>query len=250
MSRRTTKKYRDIYERHHKKKIGADNHIHHIDGNSNNNDISNLIELTLEEHALAHLDLYEKTGELKHKIAYSFLSGKIKGITEKERKELAKEGQRQYLKTEKWLETKEKIRRANMGKKLSDEHKEKIKKSIKKKIEDGMFSRRNFDKEERRNNFLKNREKIVEGRRNSQKWKDSVTNDEHRALQRNKMMGRENTWGDKVSASKRGKKTKSTIEIIINGVLYPSISEASRVLNISEPKLRRLHSKFGKFITV
>tara|TARA_Y100000310_G_C20040415_1_gene515906 strand:- start:13 stop:462 length:450 start_codon:yes stop_codon:yes gene_type:complete len=41
------------------------------------NDSSNLVELTTEEHALAHKKLYEEHGNINDKIAYLALSGQI-----------------------------------------------------------------------------------------------------------------------------------------------------------------------------
>lgn len=46
--------YRKIYEEHHNTKIPNGWHIHHIDGNRNNNDISNLEMLSPDEHAKKH----------------------------------------------------------------------------------------------------------------------------------------------------------------------------------------------------
>lgn len=50
--------YRKIYEQHYgpipKDEKGRSYEIHHIDGNRNNNDISNLIALSVEDHYLVH----------------------------------------------------------------------------------------------------------------------------------------------------------------------------------------------------
>lgn len=46
--------YRKIYEEHYKVKIPKGYHIHHKDGNSENNDPLNLECLSIEEHALKH----------------------------------------------------------------------------------------------------------------------------------------------------------------------------------------------------
>jgi hypothetical protein len=48
--------YRKIYERFHGIKIPKGMHIHHIDGNKNNNDISNLQMVTPEEHCRIHCE--------------------------------------------------------------------------------------------------------------------------------------------------------------------------------------------------
>ena len=53
-----TNKYRKIYEHHHdlipKEENGRIYEIHHIDGNHSNNDPSNLISITLQEHYDIH----------------------------------------------------------------------------------------------------------------------------------------------------------------------------------------------------
>ena len=46
--------YRKIYEEHHNVKIPKGWHIHHIDGNNKNNDISNLEMLSPDDHAEKH----------------------------------------------------------------------------------------------------------------------------------------------------------------------------------------------------
>jgi hypothetical protein len=58
-----THKYRKIYEHHHgaipKDDQGRSYHIHHIDGNHNNNDPNNLIAVTLQEH----YDIHKSQGD-------------------------------------------------------------------------------------------------------------------------------------------------------------------------------------------
>ncbi len=60
--------YRSIYEQHHgpipKDSDGRTYDIHHIDGNRNNNDPSNLIALSIEEHYNIHLDQGEYSAAL------------------------------------------------------------------------------------------------------------------------------------------------------------------------------------------
>jgi len=51
---RTTKKHRRIYEDYHNVRLSSDVEIHHIDGNHNNNNISNLIQVSIEEHYQIH----------------------------------------------------------------------------------------------------------------------------------------------------------------------------------------------------
>ena len=54
-------------------------HIHHIIPKhaGGTDDSSNLVELTLEEHAQAHKELYEKYGRWEDKVAWKGLAGMI-----------------------------------------------------------------------------------------------------------------------------------------------------------------------------
>ena len=54
MSNRTKENYREIYKKYHSDVDISGLHIHHLDGDSNNNDISNLIALTQEDHYKIH----------------------------------------------------------------------------------------------------------------------------------------------------------------------------------------------------
>jgi hypothetical protein len=57
----------------------ANYHLHHIIPKhmGGSDDPSNLIKLTIEEHALAHKDLYDQHGKIEDLIAYRMLSGQI-----------------------------------------------------------------------------------------------------------------------------------------------------------------------------
>ena len=99
------------------------NHIHHIVPRhmGGSNDKSNLITLTIEEHAMAHKALYEEHGKKADYIAYKSL---LKQMDNAERQlGLSSIGGKN-----------------NMGKSKSEEHKAKIAESIKKWHEDQNFS--------------------------------------------------------------------------------------------------------------
>lgn len=86
-------------------------HKHHIIPKhaGGTNDSSNIILLTVEKHAEAHRELFEKYGRWQDEVAWKGLSGRIA------REEVQREA----------------VSRANTGKKMSDETKEKISKSKK-----------------------------------------------------------------------------------------------------------------------
>lgn len=103
-------------------------HIHHIvpKYRGGSDDPSNLVKLTIEEHAQAHLDLYHQHGDERDLLAYKMLLGQI---THAE----ARLARAKLPKTE---EHKRKIseavkgkRNGMYGKKLTDSHKEKISKA-------------------------------------------------------------------------------------------------------------------------
>ena len=87
-------------------------------------DKSNLIELTVPEHAEAHRVLYEEFGNVYDKIAWKAISGRI-GKEEIIRLVSSENGKksRGYKHTE---EHKKKMSLARKGKKLTEEHKKKM----------------------------------------------------------------------------------------------------------------------------
>lgn len=56
---RTKTNYRSIWEKHNGRTIPKDWHIHHVDGDSHNNDISNLYACHFTDHAKIHADKEE-----------------------------------------------------------------------------------------------------------------------------------------------------------------------------------------------
>jgi hypothetical protein len=92
-------------------------HIHHITPKhaGGSDDLSNLIELTIEDHAIAHKVLYGLYGRWQDNLAWKMLSGRIgceEGIREAQR--LGQLG-RKFT-----IEQKEACRKRNLGKKLSE----------------------------------------------------------------------------------------------------------------------------------
>lgn len=82
-------------------------------------DPSNLIELSVTEHAEAHRILYEKHGKLEDKVAWMALSGQITN----------QEALQQVLSQPKSEETKRKMSAAHKGVPLSEKCKENMRKS-------------------------------------------------------------------------------------------------------------------------
>ena len=56
MKRPNNRNHRIIWEKFNNKKLPSGTHVHHIDGNPNNNDPLNLIALTAKEHYNIHLE--------------------------------------------------------------------------------------------------------------------------------------------------------------------------------------------------
>ena len=94
-------------------------HKHHILPRhaGGTDDPSNLVELTIEEHAEAHRVLYETHGRWQDKMAWQLLSGQIG------KEELMAE----IAKNRMTPEVRLKMSMTKRGRKLTEEHKEKIK---------------------------------------------------------------------------------------------------------------------------
>lgn len=227
-------------------------HRHHIlprhAGGSD--DPSNLIELTVEEHALAHKKMFDEYGRHEDKIAWLMLSGKTEE-GEIARIELAKANYQCFLQDESAKRTwRSKISNTLTGRHLSASHKQSISKGLKIAYRQNKKSYVKPDMDVLRANYYRNKEKMETGRKTSQKWRDACQDPSYRELKRQQMTGRPNTWGNKVSKTKRDRPTTSTISVVVNGVEYNSISSAARALDMATHKLRRLYVKQGKFITI
>lgn len=102
-------------------------HIHHIIPKhmGGTDDPSNLVELTVEEHAEAHRILYEEHGRWEDKCAYLALSGRIGQEEILRMKQGANKGK------ELPQEWKDKISKGKTGTKMSEETKRKISEAMK-----------------------------------------------------------------------------------------------------------------------
>jgi|DEB0MinimDraft_10_1074344.scaffolds.fasta_scaffold11518_2 hypothetical protein len=183
-------------------------------------DPSNLIELTIEEHAKAHFDLWKKFGRIEDKIAWECLSGR--NLSEEERIILSKSGFEKFLldesKVTKW---KNKISNTLTGKIQSKETKIKRSNSLKLAYKEGRKKVIVNSDDARRRYYENNMSQLMaEGRKKSQEWKNSVTSEEYKIK--------------KTLADPRSKK------VSINGTVYNSIREASKKSKINYSKLRNM----------
>lgn len=198
-------------------------HKHHIIpkhmGGSDEPD--NLIELTIEEHAQAHFELWEKFGFIEDKIAWECLSGRK--LSEEDRIMLSKSGFEKFLLDDtRVIEWKNKISASLKGKVQSEETRLKRSKSLKLAYKEGRKKVTVPDADENRKRYYENNmsEILAEGRKNSEKWLKSVTSEEYKLK--------------KTLADPRSKK------VSVNGVVYNSIREASKKTNINYSKLRSI----------
>lgn len=83
MKHSRSKKHRKIYEEYHQCSLIPYIEIHHIDGDHSNNNIENLLAVTVEEHYKLHLERGDK--------AAAALIGIRAGVDEKIRNQLNKE---------------------------------------------------------------------------------------------------------------------------------------------------------------
>ena len=183
-------------------------------------DPSDLIELTIEEHAKAHFDLWKKFGRIEDKIAWECLSGR--NLSEEERIILSKSGFEKFLldesKVTKW---KNKISNTLTGKIQSKETKIKRSNSLKLAYKEGRKKVIVNSDDARRRYYENNMSQLMaEGRKKSQEWKNSVTSEEYKIK--------------KTLADPRSKK------VSINGIVYNSIREASKKSKINYSKLRNM----------
>jgi hypothetical protein len=110
-------------------------HKHHIIPKhiGGTDDPSNLIELTVEEHAEAHRLLWEQDKRWQDYYAWQGLSGMIN------KEELIKRIQSLANSKPKSEETKEKMRKSQLGKKQTEQSKEKNSKKAKERWQNGVY---------------------------------------------------------------------------------------------------------------
>jgi hypothetical protein len=196
-------------------------HKHHIlpKHAGGSNDPSNIVSLTVEEHAEAHRLLWKERGMTADFVAWKMLSGKTEEA-EQARIELAKEGFSKFVKSERSDSWKQNISNSLLGKKQSEESKSKKSIALKKSYREGKrntwFNR--ADKSFFQNNY--DAVRMSEGRKKSMKWKQSVTSDEYRKK--------------KSESDPRSKK------VIVNGVEYPSIRAAAKGCGVPYSRMRVL----------
>lgn len=99
-----SKNYVKIWENHHGTKLAKDKEIHHIDGNRHNNDPSNLLDVTIEQH----LHIHEKQKDYGAVQAILMRMNRtdqqnqlIKEIASKHQKQLLVKGQHNFQKISK-----------------------------------------------------------------------------------------------------------------------------------------------------
>lgn len=183
-------------------------------------DPNNLIKLSIEEHAQAHFDLWKKFGFIEDKIAWECLSGRK--FSEEERIILAKSGFEKFLLDKnKVINWKNKISNTLTGKVQSEKTKLKRSESLKLAYKEGRKKVIVNPNDARKKYYENNMSQLMaEGRKNSEKWKRSVTSEEYKLK--------------KTLADPRSKK------VSINGIIYNSIREASKKTNINYSKLRNI----------
>lgn len=183
-------------------------------------DPSNLIELTIEEHAKAHFDLWKKFGRIEDKIAWECLSGR--NLSEEERIILSKSGFEKFLLDEsKVIKWKNKISNTLTGKIQSEETKIKRSNSLKLAYKEGRKKVIVNSNDARKRYYENNMSQLMaEGRKKSKRWKQSVTSDDYKLK--------------KTLSDPRSKK------VSINGIVYNSIREASKKSKINYSKLRNM----------
>lgn len=203
-------------------------HLHHIIPvhAGGTDDESNLVRLTIPAHAEAHRLLFEEHGRLEDKIAWKMLSGRTEE-GEVLRKQLAQEKLREVMKDPvRVAEWKRKISTTLTGRTQSQETK--IKRGLSVKLayvadptlreRKSVASKANaaLYREAMRNGLSA---KMAEGRKTSEKWRNSVTNTEYK--------------------NKKSLMDPRRRAVVVDGVTYHGLREASRRTGIIYSRLQK-----------
>ena len=137
--RKQKDKARSVW-RFHNGKIPLGYHIHHIDGNHQNNNIKNLKLVTIKEHAELHKEAYLKNKRWQDYYAWKGLSGQLK--KQDLINQIYKEnGKQQYIHMH-TKEARKKMAMTKKGSKLTEEHRKKISEGLKGRIQGDYQKRR------------------------------------------------------------------------------------------------------------
>jgi len=202
-------------------------HKHHIIPRhaGGTDDPSNIVELTIEEHAEAHRILWEQHRRVEDKIAWDMLSGR--NMSEEDRINLAMSGYQSFMsdfsKKTSWRNN---IIKARSRQVITEQHKANISKSLRaawsKNRSKWISSITPERREKNRQAYVRNDmgNILAEARKNSEIWKKSVTSDDYR---KRKMLN---------SPKRRS--------IVVDGVEYPSIRQAAKETSYTYSKLRMM----------
>lgn len=200
-------------------------HKHHIIPRhaGGTDDPSNIIELTIEEHAEAHRVLWEKHRRIEDKVAWNMLSGR--NISEEDRIQLSISGYQRFMSDSMNKETwRNNIKKARSRQVMTDKHKDNISTGNRAAWAEGrrIVNRSSETIERHRRAYFDNDmgDILAEARRNSETWRNSVTTEEYR---RKKI----------INSPKRR-------PIVVDGVEYPSIRQAAKETSYSYAQLRIL----------
>lgn len=180
------------------------------------------------------------------------LSGKTEE-GEELRKRIASEKLREFLcdpkNKENWSN---KISKTLTGRTLSLEHRENIKKGHAKRKMSGKkrAERKLKDSDWHKKHYEKNRDKITAGRLKSPLWRKSISSDKSKQLKREKMLGREITWNDKISEARRNGKHPLNKIVCIDGVNFNSIKSAARAYNLCYHRLLAFVKERGNILSL
>lgn len=199
-------------------------HKHHIIPKhmGGSDDPSNIVELSISDHAEAHRALWETHGKIEDKIAWECLSGRK--ITEEDRIVLSKSGFTSFMQDEQKVQRwKDSIKEKRKCQVITDDHRKNISLGLKKAYDEGRMVYKKPSIEFLQINYAKNKEKMNDARKKSNKWKESMSSIE-------------------TKEKKRLSDPRST-KITIDGITYDSIRHAAKETTYSYYQLRKMSRK-------